>query len=60
MPVIKLQNQMKKMEINQRIKIICTDPGTKHDIPTWCRLQRHSVIEIIEKDGKIIFLVNKN
>lgn len=60
MPVIKLQNQIKRMEKNQRVEIICTDPGVKHDIPTWCRLQKHSVIEMIEKDEKIIFLVQKN
>jgi len=62
MPVIKLQNQIKKMEINQGVKIICTDPGTLHDIPTWCRLHNHEILEIkkiAEPDRKIIFYIQK-
>lgn len=62
MPVIKLQNQIKKMAVNQSIKIICTDPGTLHDIPTWCRLHGHEILEIkkiTEPDRKIIFYIQK-
>jgi len=62
MPVIKLQNQIKKMAVNQNIKITCTDPGTLHDIPTWCRLHGHEVLEILrisEPDKKIIFYIQK-
>ncbi len=62
MPVIKLQNQIKKMAINQRIEITCTDPGTLHDIPTWCRLHNHEVLEIkkiSEPDRRIIFYIQK-
>lgn len=60
MPVIRLQNEIKKMMSNEEIEIICTDPGTKHDIPTWCRLHKNTVLSITESMGKIIFLVRKD
>lgn len=48
MPVIKLQNLIKQCVANDTIEITCTDPGTKHDIPTWCKIFNHEVSIISE------------
>jgi TusA-related sulfurtransferase len=24
---------------------VCTDPGALHDIPAWCRINGHAVLE---------------
>lgn len=60
MPVIRVQNQIKKMQIGDILEVICTDPGTKNDIPTWCRINGHEVLSIEESDDSIIFTIKKS
>lgn len=57
MPVIRLQNKIKTLQQGDTLFIRCTDPGTLHDIPTWCRLYQHTVVSIEEKEDEIHFWV---
>ncbi|MEH7108769.1 sulfurtransferase TusA family protein [Bacillus sp. JJ1764] len=36
---------MKKMNQGQIIKVISYDPGAREDLPAWCRLQQHNLVE---------------
>tara|TARA_R110000868_G_scaffold38572_15_gene134811 strand:- start:3322 stop:3543 length:222 start_codon:yes stop_codon:yes gene_type:complete len=60
MPVIKVQNKINEINIGDTIEAICTDPGTLHDIPTWCRINSHIIININQEPGYIEFLIQKN
>jgi len=60
MPVIKLQNKIKELENNTTLVVLCTDPGTLHDIPTWCRLYGHQVLHIEQTDDEIQFHILTN
>ena len=57
MPVIKTQNKLKEMQPGDILKVICTDPGAKADIPAWCRIHGHEVTDIEENDNELIFTV---
>ncbi|MBT4924003.1 MAG: recombinase, partial [Candidatus Thioglobus sp.] len=35
------------------------DPGVLHDIPAWCKVHGHKVLEITQKSDEIILLVEK-
>ncbi len=59
LPVIRLQNCIKKQAVGTQVRITRTDPGSLNDIPTWCRLYGHSVLEIDERDNEYSFLVEK-
>lgn len=59
MPVIKVQNAMKKLQPGETLTAICTDPGTLHDIPTWCRINRHQVLRVEQQQGEILFELAK-
>ena len=63
MPLIKLQNQMRKLPQGSLVKINCTDPGVLQDIPTWCRLKKYEVIKTssnkIKEIKEINFLIRK-
>ncbi|MFT5659067.1 MAG: TusA-related sulfurtransferase [Gammaproteobacteria bacterium] len=59
MPVIRLQDRMIKLPAGTRIEITCTDPGTLSDIPTWCRINNHTVISSEELEYEYIFVVEK-
>ena len=57
MPVIRTQDHIKGLDKGARFKVVCTDPGTLNDIPAWCRIHGHEVVEIQEKDRDFIFTI---
>lgn len=59
MPVINLGKMINKINIGDSIKIIATDPGVLHDIPAWCKVHGHRLVQIDEKTDEIVILVKK-
>ncbi len=57
MPVIKTQNTVKTLQPGDLLRVICTDPGVKHDIPTWCRINGHEIVSITQEGHEIVILV---
>lgn len=55
MPVIKTQNQINTMSPGDILKVEATDPGVLHDIPAWCRINGHKVLEQYQED-KVCYL----
>ena len=53
MPVIRTQDKIKTLSSGEILRVICTDPGVKADIPTWCRINGHLVLKIEEKHQEI-------
>ena len=45
MPVIRAQDRIRELEPGDRLTVICTDPGALNDIPAWCRINGHRVID---------------
>ena len=59
MPVIKLQDCLKKQAMGTRVEITSTDPGAMNDIPTWCRINGHDLISSRDDGVEYVFLVEK-
>ena len=59
MPVIRLQDCINQQTAGTRVKIFCTDPGTMNDIPAWCRINGHDLLDSEEIDHEYVFLVAK-
>jgi len=57
MPVIKTQNRVAELKPGDQLEVICTDPGALNDIPAWCRINGHQVIETREDDGEVVIVV---
>lgn len=57
MPVIRVQDQVAQMQPGDEVEAICTDPGALNDIPAWCRINGHQVIETREQDDEYIVVV---
>jgi tRNA 2-thiouridine synthesizing protein A len=49
--IMNLFMTMKKMDSGQIIKVISYDPGAREDLPAWCRMQNHTLLER-KDDGK--------
>lgn len=57
MPVIRTQDRVAQMQAGQRLWVIATDPGVLQDIPAWCRINGHQVIEHHQQGGEIRILL---
>ncbi len=57
MPVIKLQQKMELLRPSDKIRIRATDPGVLHDIPAWCRIHGHLVVDVTEFEEEILMVV---
>lgn len=54
-PVIRTQNRIKELLDGDQLVVVATDPGTLHDIPAWCRINGHKVIET-KQEGREIYI----
>ncbi len=57
LPVIRTQDAIAKLNNDDLIAVTSTDPGAKMDIPAWCRINGHEVINIKEQDNEIIITI---
>ena len=48
MPVIRVQGAMESLAPGDEIEVLCTDPGAMSDVPAWCRVHGHEVLEVVE------------
>lgn len=58
MPVIRLQQAVEQVSAGECVAVLATDPGVLHDIPAWCRVNGHHVLEQTESDGVYRFVVS--
>jgi tRNA 2-thiouridine synthesizing protein A len=57
MPVIRVQDRVKGLATGDRLRVFCTDPGALADVPAWCRVHGHRVIDSHEADGEVEILI---
>ncbi len=54
LPVIRTQDQVKTLKRGDRLTVYCTDPGVMQDIPAWCRINGHQVLDARSENGEYI------
>lgn len=57
LPVIRVQERVKTLSAGNVLEVVCTDPGVMSDIPAWCRINGHKVLETQIQDGEYIILL---
>ncbi len=45
MPVIRVQDRVAELAPGTTLEVVCTDPGALTDIPAWCRINGHRILE---------------
>ena len=58
MPVIRTQDRVKALNTGDILEVRCTDPGALNDIPAWCRVHGHRVVEIKEEADEIVITLS--
>lgn len=57
LPVIRTQNKVKGMKPGDQLEVICTDPGVMQDIPAWCRIHGHTVLETTSANHEYVIVL---
>ena len=52
LPVVKVSQQIKKMQIGQILMAETTDPGALADFPAWAKTSGNEIIDTV-KDGNV-------
>ncbi len=53
MPVIRTQQRVATLAPGEILEVLATDPGVLHDIPAWCRVHGHELLETERKEREI-------
>ena len=54
LPVIRTQNRVLELNPGDTLEVTSTDPGALNDIPAWCRINGHEVIDTREEKQEVI------
>ena len=57
LPVIRTQDKVKQLQLGDVLTVICTDPGVLQDIPAWCRINGHKVLETKSDEYEFIIIL---
>lgn len=57
MPVIRVQDTISSLDPGDTLEVYCSDPGAAHDVPAWCRIHGHEVLQCDEKADDIFILI---
>jgi len=57
LPVIRVQDRVAGMAPGDELEAVCTDPGALNDIPAWCRINGHRVVETRSAGGEHVVVV---
>ncbi len=50
---------MKKLNSGDIIEVISYDPGAREDLPAWCRLQKHQLLQRVDSGNISHYFIEK-
>ena len=57
MPVIRTQDKIKTLTLGDVLEVVCTDPGALQDVPAWCRINGHKVLETKTTEDEVFIII---
>ncbi|AOU99259.1 SirA family protein [Acidihalobacter yilgarnensis] len=57
LPVIRVQTRVAELMPGDTLRVHCTDPGALLDIPAWCRVHGHRVLESHQDAGEVSLVI---
>jgi tRNA 2-thiouridine synthesizing protein A len=58
-PLMSLIGAIREGEVGTVIEVLSSDEGSKTDIPAWISKAGHEMVEIVEDEGYVHFVVRK-
>ncbi|MDR7544290.1 MAG: sulfurtransferase TusA family protein [Armatimonadota bacterium] len=59
LPVVKIAQAIKKVNVGEVVEATATDPGVLADIPAWARTSGNEVVSMERQDKVIRFVVRR-
>ena len=53
LPVIRTQDRIKTLAAGTVLDVVASAPGAMHDIPAWCRIHGHEIVEMHRQERDI-------
>ena len=57
MPVIRAQEVVEELNPGDRLEVLSSDPGALNDIPAWCRINGHVVVEKSQEGREVRIVI---
>jgi TusA-related sulfurtransferase len=58
-PLMSLIGAIREGEVDDVIEVLSTDQGSRTDIPAWIAKAGHEMVEVVEEDDFVRFVVRK-
>ena len=59
MPVVKLAQAIKQIQVGEFVEAVATDPGVMADIPAWARSTGNELVSLEKQDKAFRFVVKR-
>jgi TusA-related sulfurtransferase len=57
LPVIRLARTVAERPDLRLVTVLATDPAAAHDVPAWCRMRGHRLVEARAEDDHTAYVV---
>lgn len=57
LPVIRTQDRVAALAPGDLLEVVASDPGALQDIPAWCRINGHRVVETREAGAEVVVVL---
>jgi len=58
-PIVKVSQAIKQVQVGETIEAIATDPGVLADIPAWCKTSHNELVKMERVDKVFRFVVRR-
>lgn len=58
-PLVKVKENMDKLQVGEILKVKVSDPGFYNDIQSWSKVTKNSLVNLEKKDGSIFAVLQK-
>ncbi len=59
MPVVKIAQAIKQIQIGELVEAVATDPGVTADIPAWARTSGNEVVTLEKREKDFHFVIRR-
>ncbi len=59
MPVVKIAQAIKQVQVGETVEAVATDPGVMADIPAWARTSGNELVSLEKQDKVFKFIVKR-
>ncbi len=59
MPVVKIAQAIKQVQVGEEVEAVATDPGVMADIPAWTRTTGNELVTLEKREKDIRFVVRR-